>query len=42
MFRFITEIFHRLIESLDLSQTRYLYPSFNPYGRTFLLQTNRL
>jgi uncharacterized protein len=29
MFRFITATFHRLIEGLELSQTRYLYPSFN-------------
>lgn len=33
MFRFITETFHRLIDSLSLSQTRYLYPSFNLRNR---------
>ncbi len=33
MLRFITETFHRLIESLDLSQTRYLYPAFNLRNR---------
>lgn len=33
MFRFIIETFHRLIENLDLSQTRYLYPSFNLNNR---------
>lgn len=33
MYRFVTETFHRLIESLDLSQTRYLYPSFNLRNR---------
>jgi uncharacterized protein len=33
MFRFITATFHRLIESLALSQTRYLYPSFNLRNR---------
>ncbi len=33
MFRFTTETFHRLIENLDLSQRRYLYPSFNLRNR---------
>ncbi len=33
MFRFITETYHRLIESLTLSQVRYLYPSFNLRNR---------
>lgn len=33
MFRFITATFHRLIENLDLSQTRYLYPAFNLRNR---------
>src|ERR1700733_7306243 len=33
MFRFITATFHRLIENLALSQTRYLYPSFNLRNR---------
>lgn len=33
MFRFITETFHRLIENLSSSQTRYLYPSFNLRNR---------
>jgi predicted AAA+ superfamily ATPase len=33
MFRFITETFHRLIESLTVSQSRYLYPSFNLRNR---------
>jgi predicted AAA+ superfamily ATPase len=29
MFRFVTATFHRLIDSLPLSQNRYLYPMFN-------------
>lgn len=33
MFNFITETFHRLIDNLSLSQTRYLYPSFNLRNR---------
>src|ERR1700722_17420395 len=33
MFRFITETFHRLIEHLTLSQTRYRCPSFNLRNR---------
>lgn len=33
MFRFIEETFHRLLESLSLSQTRYLYPDFNLRNR---------
>ncbi len=33
MFRFITETFHRLIEDLNLPQTRYLYPTFNLRNR---------
>lgn len=33
MFRFVTETFHRLIDSLDLSLTRYLYSSFNLRNR---------
>src|SRR3990172_5655208 len=33
MFRFITETFHRLIEEMNLSQTRYLYPAFNLRNR---------
>lgn len=33
MYHFITETFHRLIESLEFSQTRYLYPSFNLRNR---------
>ncbi len=33
MFRFITETFHRLIESLTLSRTRYLYSTFNLKNR---------
>jgi predicted AAA+ superfamily ATPase len=33
MFRFITETFHRLIESVSLSRTRYLYPTFNLRNR---------
>jgi predicted AAA+ superfamily ATPase len=33
MVHFITETFHRLIEKLPLSQTRYLYPSFNLRNR---------
>jgi len=33
MFRFIEETFHRLLESLNLTQTRYLYPSFNLRNR---------
>lgn len=33
MFRFIAETFHRLIESLNAPQTRYLYPSFNLSNR---------
>lgn len=33
MFRFVSDTFHRLIESLNLSQTRYLYPSFNLRNR---------
>lgn len=33
MFRFITETFHRLIEGLSISQTRYLYPSFDLRNR---------
>jgi predicted AAA+ superfamily ATPase len=32
-FRFISETFHRLIENLSFSQTRYLYPSFNLRNR---------
>lgn len=33
MFRFVTATFHRLIEELTLSQTRYPYPSFNLRNR---------
>ncbi len=33
MYRFITSTFHRLIETLASSQTRYLYPSFNLRNR---------
>jgi hypothetical protein len=33
MFRFITSTFHRLIDSLETSQTRYLYSSFNLRNR---------
>jgi predicted AAA+ superfamily ATPase len=33
MFRFITATFHRLIENVTLSHTRYLYPSFNLRNR---------
>jgi predicted AAA+ superfamily ATPase len=33
MFRFITETYQRLIESLDLTHTRYLYPSFTLRNR---------
>lgn len=33
MFRFISETFHRLIESLALPQTRYLYSTFNLRNR---------
>lgn len=33
MFRFITETFHRLIDNLDVSKTRYLYPTFNLRNR---------
>lgn len=33
MFRFISETFHRLIESLALPRERYLYPSFNLHNR---------
>lgn len=33
MFRFITETFHRLIDGLALSETRYLYPVFNLRNR---------
>lgn len=33
MFHFITATFHRLIENLDLSKTRYLYRSFNLRNR---------
>lgn len=32
MFRFITETYHRLIENLDTSQTRYLYHSLFEIG----------
>ncbi len=33
MYRFITETFHRLIDSLGIFQTRYLYPLFNLRNR---------
>lgn len=33
MFRFITATFHRLIDELSISHTRYLYPSFNLNNR---------
>ncbi len=33
MYRFITETFHRLVDSLTLTQTRYLYSSFNLRNR---------
>lgn len=33
MYRFITETFHRLIDNLSFSQTRYLYSSFNIRNR---------
>lgn len=33
MFQFITETFHRLIEDLKFSQTRYLYPEFHLRNR---------
>ena len=33
MFQFITATFHRLIEDLNLSQTRYLYPTFSLRNR---------
>lgn len=33
MYRFITETFHRLIDSLDVTRTRYLYPMFTLRGR---------
>ena len=33
MLSFITATFHRLIDNLVLSQTRYLYPSFNLRNR---------
>ena len=33
MFHFVTDTFHRLIESLDFPQARYLYPAFNLNNR---------
>ncbi|MBY0529749.1 MAG: AAA family ATPase, partial [Rhabdochlamydiaceae bacterium] len=33
MFRFITETYQRLIDTLDLTHTRYLYPSFTLRNR---------
>ena len=33
MFRFVTETFHRLIESVEFPQVRYLYPFFNLNNR---------
>lgn len=33
MFRFITETFHRLIDELSCSHTRYLYPEFQLRNR---------